>query len=170
MTDNELKLKLEKVAQGDEKAFEEIYGDMKTPIMTVIFRIVQNKETAEDLLQEVFIKLYLSPPKDIAKPRAYIFKTASNLALDNIRASKQTVNLDECEGLMYTNGGSGDWGEKLDIEQALGKLDEKKRQIVSLHINAGFKFREIAEILDIPLGTAIWRYNDAVKQLRSLLA
>lgn len=169
MTDNELKLKLEKVAQGDEKAFEEIYGDMKTPIMTVIFRIVQNKETAEDLLQEVFIKLYLSPPKDVAKPRAYIFKTAGNLALDTLRASKQTVSLDDCEELMYTNGES-DPSEKLDIEQALGKLDEKKRQIVTLHINAGFKFREIAEILDIPLGTAIWRYNDAVKQLRSLLA
>lgn len=169
MTDNELKLKLEKVAQGDEKAFEEIYGDMKTPIMTVIFRIVQNKETAEDLLQEVFIKLYLSPPKDVAKPRAYIFKTAGNLALDALRAAKQTVSLDDCEELMYTNGES-DPSEKLDIEQALGKLDEKKRQIVTLHINAGFKFREIAEILDIPLGTAIWRYNDAVKQLRSLLA
>lgn len=168
MTDNELKLKLEKVSQGDEKAFEEIYGDMKTPIMTVIFRIVQNRETAEDLLQEVFIKLYLSPPKDVAKPRAYIFKTAGNLAVDFLRAAKQTVSLEECDELMYANG-SADTSEKLDIECALAKLDEKKRQIVTLHINAGFKFREIAEILDIPLGTAIWRYNDAVKQLRSLL-
>lgn len=167
MTDNELKLHLKKIAQGDEKSFEKIYADMKTPIMTVIFRIVQNKETAEDLLQEVFIKLYTSPPKDVAKPRAYIFKTAGNLALDSLRAAKQTVSLDECAEIACADG--GDPGEKLDIEQALGKLDPKKRQIVTLHINAGFKFREIAEILDIPLGTAIWRYNDAVKQLRSLL-
>ena len=169
MTDNELKLKLNKVADGDEKAFEEIYKDMKTPIMTIIFRIVQNRETAEDLLQEVFVKLYLSPPKDVAKPRAYIFKTANNLALDSVRAAKETVSLEENEGLMYTNGVS-DQNERLDIERALAELDEKKRQIVTLHINVGLKFREIAEILDIPLGTAIWRYNEAIKELRGFLS
>ena len=63
-----------------------------------------------------------------------------------------------------------DSGEKLDIERALDQLDEPKRRIVTLHINAGLKFREIAEIMDIPLGTAIWRYNDAIKRLRELLS
>lgn len=169
MTDNELKLKLAKVANGDEKAFEEIYGDMKTPIMTVIYRIVQNRETAEDLLQEVFIKLYLSPPKDVAKPRAYIFKTAGNLALDNLRAAKETLSLDDYESAVYTNG-ADDSSDRLDIEQALGKLDKNKSRIVTLHINAGLKFREIAEILGIPLGTAIWKYNEAIKELRALLS
>ena len=79
MTDSELSLKLKNVSEGDIKAFEDIYNDMKKPVMTVIMRVVGNRETAEDLLQEVFVKLYRSPPKDVSKPRAYIFKTAGNL-------------------------------------------------------------------------------------------
>lgn len=168
MTDSELSLKLNKVHEGDIQAFEEIYNDMKTPIMTVIMRVVGNRETAEDLLQEVFVKLYRSPPKDVSKPRAYIFKTAGNLAIDSLRAEDRTVSLEECEGFMYAN--DSDSGVKLDIERAMGKLDESKRRIVTLHINAGLKFREIAEIMGIPLGTAIWRYNEAIKKLRELLS
>lgn len=156
------------MSEGDIKAFEDIYNDMKKPVMTVIMRVVGNRETAEDLLQEVFVKLYRSPPKDVSKPRAYIFKTAGNLAIDSLRAENRTVSLDECEGYIYAD--VPDSGEKLDIERALDQLDEPKRRIVTLHINAGLKFREIAEIMDIPLGTAIWRYNDAIKRLRELLS
>lgn len=167
MTDKELQSKLYHIANGDISAFEEVYNDMKTPIMTVIARIVQNRETAEDILQEVFIKLYYSPPVDISKPRAYIFKTASNLAVDYLRKSKQTVSLEDCEGMLYAP--ESDRSEKLDIERALEKLEDGERQVVTLHINGGFKFREIAEILDMPLGTAVWRYQKAVKRLRELL-
>lgn len=166
MTDNELRLKLSRIANGDTKAFDEVYSDMKTPIMTVIARIVQNRETAEDILQEVFIKLYCSPPLNISKPRAYIFKTAGNLAVDFLRKTRQTVSLDDCEGL-YSD--DGDRSELLDVEKALSRLEERERQIVTLHINGGFKFREIAEMLEMPLGTAIWRYQKAIKQLRESL-
>ncbi len=168
MTDKELSLKLKKVHEGDIKAFEDIYSDMKTPVMTVIMRVVQNRETAEDLFQEIFIKLYRSPPINVSKPRAYIFKTAVNLAIDSLRAKEKTISLDECEGFMYAD--APDSGVRLDIERALGKLDETKRRIVTLHINAGLKFREIAEITGIPLGTAIWKYNEAIKKLRELLS
>ena len=121
MTDSELSLKLKKVSEGDIKAFEDIYNDMKRPVMTVIMRVVGNRETAEDLLQEVFVKLYRSPPKDVSKPRAYIFKTAGNLAIDSLRAENRTVSLDECEGYIYAD--VPDSGEKLDIERALDQLD-----------------------------------------------
>lgn len=167
MTDKELQSRLYNIANGDISAFEEVYSDMKTPIMTVIMRIVQNRETAEDILQEVFIKLYYSPPTNISKPRAYIFKTAGNLAVDCLRKNKHTVSLEDCGDTLYAP--ENDRSEKLDIERALEKLEERERQIVTLHINGGFKFREIAEILEMPLGTAVWRYQKAVKRLRELL-
>lgn len=167
MTDKELQSRLFDISNGDISAFEEVYSDMKTPIMTVIMRIVQNRETAEDILQELFIKLYYSPPADISKPRAYIFKTAGNLAVDHLRKNKHTVSFEDCEDTLYAP--ENDRSEKLDIERALEKLEERERQIVTLHINGGFKFREIAEILEMPLGTAVWRYQKAVKRLRELL-
>lgn len=167
MTDNELRFRLSRISEGDMNAFEEVYTDMKTPVMTVIMRIVKNRETAEEILQDVFVKLYFSPPTDIEKPRAYIFKTASNSAIDELRKIKQTVSFDECESEMYS--ADADSGDKVDVEQALGRLDIKNRQIVTLHVNGGLKFREIAEIVGMPLGTVLWRYRKALGELREYL-
>jgi RNA polymerase sigma-70 factor (ECF subfamily) len=92
---------------------------------TIVLRITQDKKLSEDILQEVFIILYQSPPKPpIKNPRAYIFQIAHNLAIDNVRK----------------------------------------------HINGKLKFREIADMMDIPLGTVLWKYQKAVGRLRSILS
>lgn len=63
VTNNEqLRAYFEKVRSGDKKAFEEIYNDMKTPVFTIIWRIVQQIELSEDLMHDLFVKLYQSPP------------------------------------------------------------------------------------------------------------
>ncbi|MCM1055892.1 MAG: RNA polymerase sigma factor [Bacteroides sp.] len=167
MTDKELQLKLREIEKGDSAAFEDVYRDMKTPLMTVIMRTLRNREAAEDILQEVFIKLYYSPPANVSKPRAYIFKTAANMAVDHLRKNRRTVSLEDCGETLFAV--ESDQGERLDIERAMGSLEDRERQIVTLHINGGFKFREIAEMLEMPLGTALWRYQRAIKQLRETL-
>ena len=167
MTDNELCAKLDKVRNGDMTAFEEIYCELKTPVMTVAMRITGDRSAAEDVLQEVFIKLYQSPPDpQIKKPRAYIFRMARNLAIDGIRG-QQPLSLDDYEDTLQSN--DGDAAERLDIEAAMMSLPLEQRQTVSLHLNGGLKFREIAGITDTPLGTVLWRYRKAIKRLQTLL-
>ena len=59
---------------------------------------------------------------------------------------------------------------RLDVERALAALPVDAREMLALRINAGLKFREIADILGIPLGTALWRYQKAIGRLRELLS
>lgn len=167
MTDNELSVRLDAVRKGDMTAFEEIYSDLKTPVMTVAMRITGDRHAAEDILQEVFVKLYQSPPApQIKKPRAYIFRMARNLAIDGIRG-QQPLSLEDCGDTLRSK--DPDPAGRLDIEAAMAALPLEQRQVVSLHLNGGLKFREIAQVTDTPLGTVLWRYRKAIKRLQDLL-
>ena len=167
MNDNELSARLDAVRQGDMAAFEEIYGELKVPVMTVAMRITGDRHISEDILQEVFVRLYLTPPDPrIKKPRAYIFRMARNLAIDGMR-KQQPLSLDDLEDTLQSN--DADPAGRLDIEAAMMALPLEQRQVVSLHLNGGLKLREIADITETPLGTVLWRYRRAIKRLRELL-
>ena len=167
MTDNELCAKLDAVRQGDMTAFEEIYNDLKTPVMTVAVRMTGDRHTAEDILQEVFVRLFQAPPDPrIKKPRAYIFRMVRNLAVDGMR-KQQPLSLEDYEDTLQSN--DADAAARLDIEAAMLALSGEERQIVALHLNGGLKFREIAGMTETPLGTVLWRYQKAIKRLLDLL-
>ncbi len=166
MTDEELRKLLDKMKSGDISAFEEIYSGLSAPVYTIALRITRSRTLAEDTVQEVFLKLYSAPPaEDIEKPRAYIFRMAHNRALDMLRAHPDHEDIDEHTGLAAPQR-----EDISDVTEALSSLPEKERSIVSLHIYAGLKFREIAEITGSPTGTVLWRYNRAISRLRKLLS
>ena len=168
MNNDVLVQKIKAIYTGDEKAFEELYTELKTPIFTVIFRITWNEDISEDILQETFFKLFTSPinPSSIKNPRAYIFKMARNLSIDHIRTNPQDISLDE---ISETATSQDDLSLHIDIEDALKCLSSQECEIVTLHIIGGFKFREIAGILEAPSGTVKWRYHKALKTLRKLM-
>jgi RNA polymerase sigma factor (sigma-70 family) len=172
--DNEsLKNNLIALQSGDKTAFEEIYNHLKTPMYTIILRITQDRALSEDILQEVFIKLYQSSPKPpIRNPRAYLFQMARNLAIDNVRRLPQYADWDSVENIVYLplEDSLDDRVIKMDIDRAMKTLALQECQIVSLHINGGLKFREISDMTGIPLGTVLWKYQKAIKQLRSVLS
>ena len=162
-----LRENMEKLRAGDLGAFEALYGDLKTPVYTVLLRITRDVPLSEDLLQEFFLKLYQSPPQPSVKnPRAYLFQMARNLALDSMRDRQQFCELEESMAVRTVE----DLAEKLDVEAALQALPLLERQIVTLHLNGGLKFRELAEMMDLPLGTVLWRYRRAVGELRCILS
>ncbi len=114
MTDKELQFKLSQVAKGDTKAFEEIYTDLKAPIMTVIIRIVGDREKAEDIFHDTFVKIYKNPPAaSLEKPKAYIYKIAVNLAMDGFRKEKPVESLEDFEEILPDK--ETDHGQKIDI-------------------------------------------------------
>ena len=165
MTNEQLRKCLDKVCDGDKTAFADIYNDMKTPIFTIICRITHNHEQAEDVLHDLFVKLYQSPPNlSVKNPRAWIFQMARNLAINGTRVPR-TVALDED----FENPGtsfSDTLALNIDMERAMKSLPSDELEIVSLRIYGDLKFREISRILNIPLGTALWKYQKAIKRLR----
>ena len=167
MTNNELQARILAVSTGDRITFEEIYRELNKPMYTIVLRITQDQSLSEDILQEIFFKLFQSPPVAAKNPRAYLFQMARNLAIDGIRKRLQFADLDDFENLVSLH--DVDISEKLTVEEALKTLPLIECQIVSLHINGGLTFKEISKIIDIPIGTTLWRYHKAIKQLRLYL-
>ena len=168
MNSGELRQILSAIRDGDKAALTELYKNMQTPIYTIIFRITWDKSTSEDLLQDVFIKLFLSPPEpSIKNPRAYIFQIARNLAVDSIRKQEQHFSLDEIENIAQHP--LEDFVLRTDVDDALKTLPAHECQIVTLHIIGELKFREISEIMKIPLGTVLWKYQKAIRILQKII-
>ena len=166
MNDTELSGKLQALKNGDKDAFEEIYNEISTTAYTVAYRITGDRCLAEDIIQEFFVRLYRKPPeKPLEKPRAYLMKTVHNLTLDKLE--KQHISIDECENMLSADEDNTD--ARIDLQTALQKLSDEERQLVVLHLNGGFKFREIAAMMKIPVGTALWRYRTAIVRLRNIL-
>lgn len=163
MTDQQLKTQLEALKTGDQQAFLKIYQELKTPVYTVLVRLTGDRLLSEDLLQEVFLRIYRQPP-EAEKPRAYVFRMARNLAIDALRQKQPCDPLEE-----HSLQADPDPTVKLDLERAFARLTAGERQLVALHLSAGLTFREVASIVERPLGTVLWQYRKAIENLRNTL-
>lgn len=152
---------------GDKEAFAHIYRELKQPVFTIVRRIVQSKEAAEDITQDVFVKLYLSPPdSSVQNPRAWIFQMARNLSIDALR-KKQSTDIDDVQ--LAAEDAFSNIAMRLDIETAIGKLPRIEREILSLHLNGELHFNEISRIVGLSLPAVYRKYRKALKSLRDLL-
>jgi len=168
MNNNEISIRLSLIREGDKTAFEELYNNLKTPVYTIIHRVTWDTPMSEDILQEVFFKLWSAPPApSIENPRAYIFRMARNSAIDSTRKQKLNLSLDDIEVAVPDT--AEELSLKMDISGALKTLPDEECQIVTLHLTGELKFREISEIMKIPLGTVLWRYQKAIGKLRKAL-
>lgn len=152
------------MSSGDRDAFVKLYEELKRPVFTVIFRIVTSRESAEDITQEFFIKLYKSPPKErIKNPRAWLFMSARNMAIDHIRSRRPYEELDE--NIQYEDDIAAD----MDVEGAIASLEKTEREIVTLHLNCELTFSEISEIMGLSMPSVYRRYRKAIGKMKEKL-
>ncbi len=156
-----------RVQRGDKDAFTQLYHDLKQPVFTIIYRIVQNRTTAEDLTQDLFVKLFVSPPDSTVKnPRAWIFQTAHNLAIDALRKT-QPANIDDVT--LTSEERMNAIVIKTDLERAIATLSRAEREILSLRANGGLGFSDIARITGQSLSATYRYYRKSLKTLQTLL-
>lgn len=165
MNDFDLKEQLMLLRSGDRAAFERIYAELSTPIYMLLLRMTNDRMLAEDILQDFFIKLFQSVPgENVRNPRAYLYRTARNLAIDALRKNVNTDMI--CEDICAEEE---DITERIDLENAIKRLDRVDIQIISMHIYGDLRFREISLIMEMPLGTVLWRYRRAINLMKNLL-
>ncbi|HBD01586.1 MAG TPA: RNA polymerase sigma factor [Lachnoclostridium sp.] len=166
---------LKKVAVGDQEAFRQLYQNTDRTIYSFILSIVRHPQDAEEIMQEVYLKIWTSASgyKSQGKPLAWMFTIARNLCYMKFREQKHDsdVTLED-----LTGAESGEVcpeiemaADKMVLLAALQILKEEEREIVLLHTSGGMKHREIAASLKIPLATALSRYNRAMKKLENYL-
>lgn len=162
------------MCDGDTTAFEEIFRRYETRLVAYAARYINSIDLAKDICQEVFLKLIAKPPRSLQNNNLgpWLFRVSHNLAIDIIRRRKFEITgevLPEAETGHRTPLVS--LAHKNDIEMLRGliaDLPEDFRQVVELRIYGEMAFKDIAETLGIPQGTALWRMHEAIKQLRSM--
>ena len=158
-----------KIEHGDEKAFEELYYLTYKPLYAFLLSLTLNKEDAEDILQETYIKIrgacHLYQKQ--GNPMAWIMKIAKNLYLMKLRKEnrEQPVELEESYGLIAPNQMEA-VEERLFLKEMFQSISREDRDIIIMHVMMGMKHKEIAEILHKPVGTVLSRYHRSMKILK----
>ena len=170
MTKSELNLLMEKIRTNDESAFESLFNACKKGVFSFLYTYTGNYHTTEDLLQDTFIKVKINADKYASGTNvsAWILQIAKNTALDYLRKEKHNDFTDISELAIADE--NSDVSQNLELHDILNRyLNIDERQIVLLHLVYGYKNREIAEITELPLGTVLWKYNNALKRLKKIL-
>lgn len=163
---------INKIADGDKDALGVLYKNTKSDVYGFALSIVRNSQDAEDVLQDTFVNIYASAHsyKKMGKPMAWILTITRNLALMKIRNRKKTDDISEEDwSLFIADEKTVAVEERLVLVAALEKITPQESQIVILHAVSGFKHREIAKVLELPLSTVLSKYNRAIKKLKLVL-
>ncbi len=180
LTDEELMLKFQ---NGDEDCYSELVERYKNKLMNHIFYYMKDRESAEDIVQDTFVRVYLNKEKykEIAKVSTWIYTIAINLAKTALSRSgkmnsfsitgKDGENDYEIKDKHSSTDRDVLKNELSDvILSSIDSLEEKFREIVMLRDIDEMSYEEIAALLQIPTGTVKSRLNRARLNLRDAIA
>ena len=175
--------------EGRDLAFRELVRRYERPVFSLVYRMVRDRETAEDLAQDAFIKVlnHIDRYSPEFKFSSWIFKIANNVAIDHLRKRRlDTISMDgspnatsasEVEASAFDI--AADQESALDelaarelgsaIEVAIGRLRPEYRACIMLRHVEGRSYEEIASTLDLPLGTVKTYIHRARHELRRAL-
>ena len=164
--------------QGDHAAFEALVNRYRKMVARTVKGMLGDSVYAEDIGQEVFIKLYysLSEFRGDAKLSTYIQKIAVNLTLNELKRRKRFFSLftHKADNELYEYDIAGEDVEskhdaKATVEKALETLEPKFRAVVAMRMLQGYSTKETAKILGVPEGTVLSRLSRAQERLREYL-
>lgn len=161
----------------DQQAFSYLYDHYAAALNGVIYRMVENTELAEDILQEAFVKIWNNfASYDTGKGRLFtwMLNIARNLTIDTLRSKgyKKQAKISGDENSVGNIAGETKPAERFDamgIRNQLVNLKPEQRTLIDLAYFNGYTQDEIAKITGIPLGTVKTRMRAAILELRKML-
>jgi RNA polymerase sigma-70 factor (ECF subfamily) len=170
---------MSRVAAGDQAAFAIFYDETSSTVFGIVLRVLRDHAQAEEVAQEVFLEAWRTSARYDAKqgtPAAWINTIAHRRAVDRVRSVERSVKRDlrhaETENLVDAPDVSDlvvarDEGGR--VRRALAALPEAQRTALALAYYDGHTQSEVADMLNVPLGTVKTRMRDAMKKLRGYL-
>ncbi len=167
---------LRKAQRGDERAFSLIVRAYETPVYNYVLRLVGDRSLAEDLTQEVFLRVYQGLPRFSLRCKftTWLFQVTKNRVLDELRASERRprhlVALDDIAPLEVLDA-PYERGETVDaLWRAIDALSVDLKMALLLRDVTGLSYTEIADSLEVTLATVKWRIYKAREEVALALA
>ena len=161
---------MKKLADGELEAFEDVYAKTQKTVFYIALSILKERSLAEDVMQSTYLSLLrnASQYRRGTNASAWIAKITRNEALKVLKKRGRERYVDETQNLeLFGTGQTDDYELLIDLARRL--LPEEEFAILMLVTAAGYKRREIAGMLEIPLPTVTWKYKCALEKLREAL-
>ena len=167
---------LRKAQRGDERAFSLIVRAYEIPVFNYVLRLVGDRALAEDLTQEVFIRVFQGLPKFSLRSKftTWLFQVTKNRVLDELRASERRpralVALDDAPPLEVLDAPVEQAETIQALWTAVDELNTDLKMALLLRDEVGLSYNEIADSLDTTLATVKWRIFKAREEVQLSLA
>jgi RNA polymerase sigma-70 factor, ECF subfamily len=159
----------ERIARGDAAALEEVYDAYAVAIYRQALGLLSSAADAEDVVQEVFLKLVRRRGGPILELRAYLLTAARHEACSSLRRRQREAPADGVEAELTEALPRGSGTDPAAIRDALALLPAEQREVVILKVYEQRTFEEIGRMLKTSMNTVASRYRYALKKLRQAL-
>ena len=176
VTDEEL---LVAVSRGDQAAFASLYDRLGGLVYGVVKRVVRDPSQSEEVAQEVLVEVWRTAPRfdqDKGSAQTWILTMAHRRAIDRVRSEQSSRDRTDRIGRRDRLREFDEVAEEVElrfehqqVREALAALTDLQREAVELAYYRGYTYREVAEMLDTPLGTIKTRMRDGLIRLRDAM-
>ena len=159
---------LTQLQNKNEKAFEEIYQKYHKLVFYVALQIVKDEDVAQDIMQDTFVKFMkqIDHYEDQGKIKQYLTTISKNLSLNYIKKNRRNEVDYEITNDDFVFKDDIDIDKEILFTRLSYLLNDKELNIVILYVLEDKKHREIAQLLDLPLGTVTYIYSRAIEKLK----
>lgn len=161
---------LELLRRQDRKAFNYLYDNYSDALYGVILKVVRTEETAQDLLQEIFVKIWKNIAQyDASKGRLFtwMLNIARNTSIDYLRVNR--LEIQDIDTAVYTVEQGQSIYEEInnnELKEVVSQLKPEQQTLIEMVYWGGYTHEEAAQRLDMPLGTVKTRVRSALRDLR----
>ena len=166
---------VERCRSGDERAFQELVDRYKDLVFALIARTIQDRSRADDLAQDVFLRIHRGLPyfRGEARLSTWIYRIVANVCLQDPGRAPRAPSFDDRRESPAALGAAdrqfGDFELRDRLEKAIARLPANYRLLIAAHYLRGVRYEDLAEALQLPLGTVKTQLYRAKQQLRRLL-
>lgn len=159
---------IERICHGDREGLKQIYEAYVGSVYAVVLNIVKNRETAEDVTSEFFIRLWRIAFQ--YRPgyghRAWMMTIARNMAIDELRKHRPEQSEEMIPEMEAKENTEKEALGHVFFDEAGKLVDEQEHMILTLKLVTQCTYKEISELMNMPMGTVTWKYNNAIEKLR----
>lgn len=156
----------------DSASFRQVFEAEESPLLRYAYGLTGQRETAEDLVQDAFLKLH-AHWDEVAQPRAWLFRCVRNLALNHLRKHQRETPMDDRKEWQSPQPDAGEELGKLEaigtLQLLVAELSEDDRALISLKYHEGLKYDQISQRTGLSVGNVGYKLHHALKHLADSL-
>jgi RNA polymerase sigma-70 factor (ECF subfamily) len=166
---------IERCRSGEVGAFDELVDRYKNLVFAMIHRTIPDPSSADDLAQDVFLRIHRGLPyfRGEARLSTWIYRIVVNVCMQDRGRGAQSVSLDDANARVSTPAAADRHANDLELrdrlEKAIAQLPPQQRVLIAAHYLRGVQYEELAEAMNLPLGTVKTQLHRGKRQLRMLL-